>query len=63
MMKPNKIWLNDRKGGFYKSNFEIKNSNSIHRIYFKDIDSDGDLDIIVANFYGGANEIWFNNLK
>ncbi|NJO89049.1 MAG: VCBS repeat-containing protein [Chloroflexia bacterium] len=60
LFKPNEIWLNDMEGYFYKSTFEVPNNNSIHRIYFEDIDGDHDLDIIIANFFGGANEIWFN---
>jgi hypothetical protein len=38
----------------------LENTTSIHRVFIEDIDNDSDFDIIISNFFGGSNEIWFN---
>ncbi len=58
--EPISVWLNDGKGNFYDSEIRLDYSGRITGIQFGDLDNDKDLDIVVANFKGGSNEIYFN---
>jgi len=60
--RPNEIWLNNGNGEFLKT-LELENNGAFHTALLEDIDSDGDLDLIIANYSGGSNEIWFNRKK
>ena len=46
--QPNTVWLNDGKGNFSDSGLRLGTSNSI-AVALGDIDSDGDIDAVVAN--------------
>lgn len=62
---PNQVWINNGKGLFTDSGLRLKgsiNDNTSH-VSLNDLDNDGDLDIFVANFVDGQNEVWFNRLS
>ncbi|MCP4214470.1 MAG: VCBS repeat-containing protein [bacterium] len=59
--QPAAIWLNNGKGTFYQSSVTLKSLGAFHSPRLKDIDEDGDVDIMIANFIGGSNKIWLNN--
>ncbi len=58
--QPNEVWLNDRSGHFYDRSLRLEDKDAFHGVSFGDLDNDGDLDIFLANYIGGANEIWLN---
>lgn len=62
---PNQVWMNNGTGQFTDSGLRLNgalNDNTTH-VSVGDLDNDGDLDVFVANFVDGRNEIWFNNNK
>ena len=55
------VWFNDGTGTFFDSGQRLEGSDS-RTVELSDVDSDGDLDAIVANLQGDlANRVWFNN--
>ncbi len=58
--QPNEVWLNDKSGRFYDRDLRLEDKDAFHGVSFGDLDNDGDLDIFLANYTGGANEIWLN---
>jgi len=62
---PNQVWMNDGTGQFTDSGLRMSgviNDNTTH-VSLGDLDNDGDLDVFVANFVEGRNEIWFNEMR
>ncbi len=59
---PNQVWLNDGEGQFTDSGLRMSGvgSDNTTSVSLADLDNDGDLDVAVANFVDGSNEIWFN---
>jgi hypothetical protein len=59
---PNQVWLNDGEGQFTDSGLRMSGvgSDNTTSVSLGDLDGDGDLDVVVANFVDGSNEIWFN---
>jgi hypothetical protein len=59
---PNEVWLNDGAGHFTDSGLRMSGvgSDNTTCVSLGDLDGDGDLDVVVANFVDGSNEIWFN---
>jgi FG-GAP-like repeat len=54
------LWINDSKGNFIDSGIHFPNKGkTCFSPTLEDIDNDGDLDFIIADFFGGENEIWF----
>ncbi|MCK5076080.1 MAG: VCBS repeat-containing protein, partial [Calditrichia bacterium] len=58
--QPNEIWMNNREGKFSKSSINFPNSSSRHTTYLIDINKDKKPDLIIADFFSGSNQIWFN---
>ncbi|NQU19676.1 MAG: VCBS repeat-containing protein [Candidatus Nealsonbacteria bacterium] len=54
----NRVWLNDGQGTFSDSGQRLGNYFSLE-VSLGDLDSDGDLDAFVANYYG--NRVWVND--
>ena len=61
--KAGEIWLNDGTGHFKDTSYRLQGQGAFHSPSMKDLDNDGDLDIVIANYFGGRNEIWFNESK
>jgi len=62
---PNQVWINNGNGLFSDSGLKLHgdgNNNTSHAP-LADLDNDGDLDIFVANFVDGGNQIWFNETE
>ncbi|UCD16240.1 MAG: VCBS repeat-containing protein [Candidatus Zixiibacteriota bacterium] len=59
---PNYVWLNDGAGGLYDSGLRLGGPALNASCSLADLDGDGDLDVFVAAFAEGSNEIWFNEL-
>jgi len=65
---PNEVWFNDGTGKFTDSKQQLGNSAS-NDVALGDIDNDGDIDAVVANFHNTnlnspvyqSNLIWLNN--
>ena len=53
----------NKAGNFSKSEVDFFNNSSRHTTYLVDINSDNKLEIIIADFSGGSNELWFNQLS
>lgn len=63
LKKPSQIWLNDGTGNFKDSGVRLKYDGAFHSIELGDVDQDGDLDIFIANYKGGSNQLWLNKIK
>jgi Tol biopolymer transport system component len=57
------VWINDGTGHFFDSDLNLVGTEGAIRCTLGDLDDDGDLDVFVADFAGGANEIWFNETQ
>ncbi|OGU57038.1 MAG: hypothetical protein A2V66_05610 [Ignavibacteria bacterium RBG_13_36_8] len=54
---PNEVWLNDGTGNFEDTGLRLGGIAGTPSCAIGDLDGDGDLDVFVANFEGGSNEI------
>lgn len=57
---PSAVWLNDGKGNLFYSGIRLPGEWQNTGCPLGDLDGDGDLDVFIAAFGGGPNEIWFN---
>lgn len=60
---PNEVWYNDGQGRFTDSGLRLGGDGMTRIGALGDLDNDGDLDIVVAYFGDGSNEVWFNKLR
>jgi hypothetical protein len=60
---PNEVWYNDGQGRFTDSGLRLGGDGMTRIGALGDLDRDGDLDIVVAYFGDGSNEVWFNKLR
>jgi len=58
--KPNKVWLNDGTGKFYKGQ-TLKDNDKSWGMALGDLDGDGDLDAFIANL-GEPNKVLLNKI-
>ena len=57
----NRIYLNNGRGRFYDIGQDLGDTGlSGNAVYLNDID--GDRNLFIANYSGGSNEIWYNDL-
>jgi hypothetical protein len=57
---PSAVWLNDGHGGLFDSGIRLPGEWQNTSCPLGDLDGDGDLDVCIAAFGSGPNEIWFN---
>lgn len=61
--QPNQVLLNDGHGNFLEAPIQPKNTDNSgsYGISLGDIDSDGDLDAFIVNYWGQANQLLLND--
>jgi len=55
------VWINDGNAIFSKTSIRFPNASSRRSSTIIDINGDKKLDLIIADFFGGPNQIWFND--
>ncbi len=59
-LEPNTVWLNDGQGQFEDTGQSLGKAFS-RDVILDDLDGDGDLDAVFANFGSDSSGIWFND--
>ncbi len=57
---PSTIWMNDGKGKFINSGITLGEGGFWNNCTIKDIDNDGDMDVLITKVYKGNQGLWFN---
>ena len=57
----NILWINDGVGNFIPANIPNDDNAESNDVIMGDVDSDGDLDIYVANAFTDQNRLWINS--
>ena len=55
------VWINDGNAIFSKTSIRFPNASSRRSSTIIDINGDKKQDLIIADFFGGSNQIWFND--
>ncbi len=58
-LKDNTVWLGDGKGGFQDSGQRLEPNSDSYAVVLSDLDGDGDLDAVLANW--ASNSVWINS--
>ena len=58
-LKDSTVWFGDGQGGFQDSGQRLEPDSDSYAIELADVDGDGDLDAVLANW--ASNSVWINN--